>query len=160
MLAIPAHLALHFLNGRVRAIVRDMEWSGNEIMKYLNTEYKAAGARRNDRAPARPGLPPAAAAAGDGHAPLRERGAPRPLLPAFGSRFVLAPGLGVDFQLPQLAGAQAGAAQATDVISVLRSGQILTSEQGLVDIPQLRAWLKAKGPGSTSRPSSSGRVPR
>ena len=44
MLAIPAHLALHFLNGRVRAIVRDMEWSGNEIMKYLNTEYKAAGA--------------------------------------------------------------------------------------------------------------------
>jgi biopolymer transport protein ExbB len=44
MLAIPAHLALHFLNGRVRAIVRDMEWSGNEIMKYLNTEYKASGA--------------------------------------------------------------------------------------------------------------------
>jgi biopolymer transport protein ExbB len=43
MLAIPAHLALHFLNGRVRAIVRDMEWSGNEIMKYLNTEYRAAG---------------------------------------------------------------------------------------------------------------------
>jgi biopolymer transport protein ExbB len=44
MLAIPAHLALHFLNGRVRAIVRDMEWSGNEIMKYLQTEYKVAGA--------------------------------------------------------------------------------------------------------------------
>ena len=43
MLAIPAHLALHFLNGRVRAIVRDMEWSGNEIMKYLNTEYRSAG---------------------------------------------------------------------------------------------------------------------
>jgi biopolymer transport protein ExbB len=43
MLAIPAHLAIHFLNGRVRAIVRDMEWSGNEIMKYLNTEYRAAG---------------------------------------------------------------------------------------------------------------------
>ena len=43
MLAIPAHLALHFLNGRVRAIVRDMEWSGNEIMKYLNTEYRASG---------------------------------------------------------------------------------------------------------------------
>jgi biopolymer transport protein ExbB len=40
MLAIPAHLALHFLHGRVRAIVREMEWSGNEIMKYLNTEYK------------------------------------------------------------------------------------------------------------------------
>jgi biopolymer transport protein ExbD len=63
---------------------------------------------------------------------------------AFGSRFVLAPGLGVDFQLPQLAGAQAGAAQATDVISVLRSGQILTSEQGLVDIGQLRTWLRTR----------------
>lgn len=48
MLAIPAHLAHHFLTGRVRAIVRDVEWSGNEIMKYLLTDYRetpgAAGA--------------------------------------------------------------------------------------------------------------------
>jgi biopolymer transport protein ExbB len=42
MLAIPAHLAHHFLSARVRAIVRDMEWSGNEIMRYLQTEYRAA----------------------------------------------------------------------------------------------------------------------
>lgn len=42
MLAIPAHLAYHFLKGRVRAIVRDVEWSGNEIMKYLLTEYRGA----------------------------------------------------------------------------------------------------------------------
>jgi len=42
-LAIPAHLAYHFLGGRVRAIVRDVEWAGNEIMKYLLTEYRAAG---------------------------------------------------------------------------------------------------------------------
>jgi biopolymer transport protein ExbB len=42
MLAIPAHLAHHFLNGRVRAILRDVEWSGNEIMKYLLTEYRGA----------------------------------------------------------------------------------------------------------------------
>jgi biopolymer transport protein ExbB len=42
MLAIPAHLAHHFLSGRVRAIVRDVEWSGNEIMKYLLTEYRDA----------------------------------------------------------------------------------------------------------------------
>ena len=42
MLAIPAHLAHHFLTGRVRAIVRDVEWSANEIMKYLLTEYRAA----------------------------------------------------------------------------------------------------------------------
>jgi biopolymer transport protein ExbB len=40
MLAIPAHLAHHFLSGRVRAIVRDVEWSGNEIMRYLLTEYR------------------------------------------------------------------------------------------------------------------------
>ena len=46
MLAIPAHLAIHFLNGRVRAIVREMEWSGNEIMKYLNTEYKEGGSAK------------------------------------------------------------------------------------------------------------------
>lgn len=42
MLAIPAHLAHHFLAGRVRAIVRDVEWAGNEIMKYLLTEYRRA----------------------------------------------------------------------------------------------------------------------
>ena len=44
MLAIPAHLAHHFLSGRVRAIVRDVEWSSNEIMKYLLTEYRNGGA--------------------------------------------------------------------------------------------------------------------
>jgi biopolymer transport protein ExbD len=70
---------------------------------------------------------------------------------AFGSRFVLAPGLGLDFQLPQLAGAQAGAAQATQVISVLRSGQIF-SEEGLVDVGQLREWLKSKA-GREPRPT-------
>lgn len=40
MLAVPAHLAYHFLSGRVRAIVRDVEWAGNEIMRYLLTEYR------------------------------------------------------------------------------------------------------------------------
>jgi len=43
MLAIPAHLACHFLHGRVRAIVRDVEWSANEIMKYLLTEFRTTG---------------------------------------------------------------------------------------------------------------------
>ncbi len=47
MLAIPAHLSYHFLVGRVRAIVRDVEWSGNEIMKYLQTEYR--GIRPGER---------------------------------------------------------------------------------------------------------------
>jgi biopolymer transport protein ExbB len=44
MVGIPAHLARHFLNGRVRAIVGDMEWSGNEAMRYLLAEYKSGGA--------------------------------------------------------------------------------------------------------------------
>jgi len=62
----------------------------------------------------------------------------------FGSRFVLAPGLGVDFQLPQLPGAREGAVQTSAyVINVLRSGQIFT-EDGLVDMGQLRGWLKAR----------------
>jgi biopolymer transport protein ExbB len=52
MLAIPAHLAHHFLSARVRAIVRDMEWSGNEIMRYLQTEYRAAPAGDASVAPA------------------------------------------------------------------------------------------------------------
>jgi len=43
MLAIPAHLAHHFLASRVRAIVRDVEWSGNEIMRYLLTEFRRGG---------------------------------------------------------------------------------------------------------------------
>lgn len=58
-----------------------------------------------------------------------------------GSRFVLAPGLGVDFQLPRLAGAAEGASQTLCVIRVLRSGQIVTDD-GLLDLGQLRGWLK------------------
>lgn len=34
-IAVPAHLAHHFLSGRVRALVNDMEWVGNEIMQFL-----------------------------------------------------------------------------------------------------------------------------
>lgn len=36
--AIPVHLARHFLTGRVRALVHDMEWVGNELMRYLLRE--------------------------------------------------------------------------------------------------------------------------
>jgi biopolymer transport protein ExbB len=42
-LAIPAQLAHHFLSGRVRALVRDIEWAGNEIMQYLLIEHRAGG---------------------------------------------------------------------------------------------------------------------
>ncbi|HVU34308.1 MAG TPA: MotA/TolQ/ExbB proton channel family protein [Opitutaceae bacterium] len=54
MLAIPAHLAYHFLSGRVRAIIRDVEWGGNEIMKYLLTEYRTASAAPEANAAAAP----------------------------------------------------------------------------------------------------------
>jgi biopolymer transport protein ExbD len=58
----------------------------------------------------------------------------------FGSRFVLAPGLGVDFRMPEMPGALAGASPAESVISVRPSGQIFAD--GLLNLPQLRAWLK------------------
>jgi biopolymer transport protein ExbD len=61
----------------------------------------------------------------------------------FGSRFVLSPGLGVDFEMPRLEGARAGAAQTPFYINVLRSGQIFTDD-GLVDQLQLHDWLKAR----------------
>lgn len=52
-IAIPAHLGYHFLSGRVRAVVRDVEWAGNEIMRFLQTEYQSdedfgAGALETD----------------------------------------------------------------------------------------------------------------
>lgn len=39
-IAIPVHLARHFLHGRVRALVHDMEWVGNELMRYLLREHR------------------------------------------------------------------------------------------------------------------------
>jgi hypothetical protein len=47
----------------------------------------------------------------------------------FGSRFVLAPGLGLNFQVPQ--------------VSVLRTGQIFTDD-GLFSMAQLQDWLQAQ----------------
>ena len=61
----------------------------------------------------------------------------------FGSRFVLAPGLGVDFRLPSVAGASAGARPASHVISVLDSGQVFTPD-GLTSVPALGPWLKVQ----------------
>jgi biopolymer transport protein ExbB len=57
-LAIPAHLGYHFLSGRVRAIVRDVEWAGNEIMRFLQIDYRrmeagdSAGEASEESAPA------------------------------------------------------------------------------------------------------------
>jgi biopolymer transport protein ExbD len=57
-----------------------------------------------------------------------------------GSRFILAPGLGVDFQVPMVSGAMAGAVTTDHYISVLPSGQIFAN--GLVNMNQLEEWLK------------------
>jgi biopolymer transport protein ExbB len=43
LIAIPSHLAWHFLTGRVRSLVRDVEWAGNEIMQYLLSDYQGGG---------------------------------------------------------------------------------------------------------------------
>ncbi len=59
----------------------------------------------------------------------------------FGSRFVLAPGLGLNFELPQLIGANAAAAQTTHAINVQPSGLVFTGDAGLLDANSLRVWL-------------------
>ncbi len=61
----------------------------------------------------------------------------------FGSRFVLAPGLGVSFALPEMPGALAGSARATVVISVPRSDVVLVDE-GMLSYQQLRGWLEKR----------------
>jgi biopolymer transport protein ExbD len=59
----------------------------------------------------------------------------------FGSRFVLAPGLGVEFRLPEYSGTREAATATTCHVSVLHSGQIFTDD-GLLSLAELRAWLK------------------
>jgi len=60
----------------------------------------------------------------------------------FGSQFVLSPGLGVDFRLPQMPGAMANAMATSSTISVKNSGQIFAD--GLLTMDQLREWLKVE----------------
>ncbi|MCF7687901.1 MAG: biopolymer transporter ExbD [Cephaloticoccus sp.] len=62
----------------------------------------------------------------------------------FGSRFVLAPGLGVDFDVPIIQGAVGAAARTTHVISVAKPGLIFTDD-GALDMDQLKGWLTVQG---------------
>ncbi|MGF1484612.1 MAG: MotA/TolQ/ExbB proton channel family protein [Opitutales bacterium] len=41
-IAVMAHLAQHFLSGRVRALVHDMEWVGNDMMQFLQRDLPEA----------------------------------------------------------------------------------------------------------------------
>jgi biopolymer transport protein ExbD len=59
----------------------------------------------------------------------------------FGSRFVLAPGM--EFVLPQVVSARAGAGATTCYISVGDAGQIYTAD-GMLSPAQLQNWLKAR----------------
>jgi biopolymer transport protein ExbD len=67
----------------------------------------------------------------------------------FGSKFVLAPGVAIDFRLPVVAGANANARAPTHVISVLGSGQIFTND-GLRKMSEVGDWLKAQARQSTA----------
>jgi biopolymer transport protein ExbD len=58
----------------------------------------------------------------------------------FGSPFVLAPALGVDFRLPMAEGANTSARAPTHVISVLATGQIFTA-QGVRKLDEMNAWF-------------------
>ncbi len=69
----------------------------------------------------------------------------------FGSRFVLAPGLGVDFVMPEMPGAVAGAARTTHVVSVIRPGLIFVDD-GAINFEQLKEWLKVQAK-TTPQPS-------
>ncbi len=46
VVAIPAHLGRHFLSGRVRALVQDMEWAGNELMRFLLRDYRPGAKKK------------------------------------------------------------------------------------------------------------------
>jgi len=59
----------------------------------------------------------------------------------FGSRFTLAPGLGIDFQLPRVEGANANARPPTHVIVVTNSGQVFTGS-GPRKMEELPAWFR------------------
>ncbi|MEX2043950.1 MAG: hypothetical protein WD941_01270 [Opitutus sp.] len=68
-----------------------------------------------------------------------------------GSQFVLGPGVGVDFRLPKVAGANAGARAATHYVRVVNDGQIFAGD-GLRDMPQLKVWLSEQAK-TARRPS-------
>lgn len=60
----------------------------------------------------------------------------------FGSRFVLSPGLGAGFELPQAVGTMDGARPTTHVITVVNAGQIFVGD-GVRNLEQLQEWLRA-----------------
>ncbi len=64
----------------------------------------------------------------------------------FYSRFVLAPGLGMDFSLPVIAGADAGA-RPTDIVIAVRSADMILVEETVLKLSQLQPWLMQQARG-------------
>lgn len=61
----------------------------------------------------------------------------------FGSRFVLSPGLPVDFALPVSAGARTGAT-VTSMVLTIKDANFIITEDGLMNLEQLPAWMRAQ----------------
>lgn len=66
----------------------------------------------------------------------------------FGSRFVLSPGLGVDFDVPVMRGAQDGAV-ATDVVVAIKGVDMAFVEGAKVNFAGLRQYLVGRAQGRT-----------
>jgi biopolymer transport protein ExbD len=64
----------------------------------------------------------------------------------FGSRFVLSPGLGVDFKVPELRAALAGAV-ATDVVVAVKGADMAFVEGAKVNFAGLRQYLVERAHG-------------
>lgn len=64
----------------------------------------------------------------------------------FGSRFVLSPGLGVDFQVPEMPGA-VDAAVPTDVVIAIKGADMAFVEGAKVNFAGLRQYLITRGKG-------------
>lgn len=67
----------------------------------------------------------------------------------FCSRFVLAPGISVDFQLPRAAGAPEGAMRTTHMIDVRGDGEVLTDD-GFRTMEELKNWLRVQAMATKS----------
>ena len=70
----------------------------------------------------------------------------------FGSRFVLAPGLAVDFALPQ-AGSAATSVVMTDVVIAVPASGMAVVDGAVLDLPRLGAWLREQTGAGASDPA-------
>jgi len=59
----------------------------------------------------------------------------------FGSRFVLSPGIGIDFELPSAPAGAIDLRPTTHVITIVNAGQVFARD-GLRNVDELQDWLK------------------